>query len=64
LALSAVGGVLANLALATAVTSIGPALVLRFLTGMFLAGVYPPGMKIATGHVSGHARGPRSASVG
>lgn len=28
------------------VTSLGPALVLRFLTGVFLAGVYPVGMKI------------------
>jgi len=27
-------------------THLGPALVLRFLTGMFLAGVYPVGMKI------------------
>jgi MFS family permease len=57
MALSAFGGAVANLVLATSVTSIGPALGLRFLTGMFLAGVYPPGMKIAAGHVSGRARG-------
>jgi MFS family permease len=57
MALSAFGGAVANLVLATAVTSIGPALGLRFLTGLFLAGVYPPGMKIAAGHVSGRARG-------
>jgi MFS family permease len=31
--------------------------VLRFLTGVALAGVYPPGMKIAAGHVSGGGRG-------
>ena len=40
--LSALGGALANLVLALAVASVGPALVLRFLTGVFLAGVYPP----------------------
>ncbi|UCC50143.1 MAG: MFS transporter, partial [Anaerolineaceae bacterium] len=28
------------------ITSVGPALFLRFLTGLFLAGVYPVGMKI------------------
>src|SRR5712691_9634514 len=55
--LSALGGALANLVLPLAVSSIGPALVLRFLTGVFLAGVYPPGMKIAAGHASGHGRG-------
>jgi MFS family permease len=57
LALCAVAGALANLALAWGATSIAPALVLRFLTGVFLAGVYPPGMKIAAGHVSSRARG-------
>src|SRR5512134_1977951 len=56
-ALCAVAGALVNLVLAWGVTSIEPALVLRFLTGVFLAGVYPPGMKIAAGHVSGAARG-------
>ncbi|MGH7277896.1 MAG: MFS transporter [Candidatus Rokuibacteriota bacterium] len=55
--LSAVGGAVANLVLAVAVSSVAPALVLRFLTGVFLAGVYPPGMKIAAGHVSGRGRG-------
>jgi MFS family permease len=57
MALSALGGAVANYILAATVTSIGPALAVRFLTGMFLAGVYPPGMKIAAGHVSGRARG-------
>ncbi|MHC4514653.1 MAG: MFS transporter [Planctomycetota bacterium] len=47
----------ANLWLAWGVASLWPALVLRFLTGVFLAGVYPPGMKIAAGHVPGSARG-------
>ena len=30
---------------------------LRFLTGVCLAGVYPPAMKVAAGHVSGRGRG-------
>ncbi|HVR37846.1 MAG TPA: MFS transporter [Thermoanaerobaculia bacterium] len=46
LAISAVLGALANAALALFVTTPGPAIALRFLTGVFLAGVYPPGMKI------------------
>ncbi len=54
---SALLGAGANLWLAWGVTSLGPALGLRFLTGVFLAGVYPPGMKIAAGHVPGSARG-------
>ncbi|HEY7038387.1 MAG TPA: MFS transporter [Methylomirabilota bacterium] len=36
-----------NAALALWVDRLGPALVLRFLTGVFLAGTYPPAMKIA-----------------
>jgi MFS family permease len=55
--LSATAGAVANLLLALAVDGIAPALVLRFLTGVCLAGVYPPGMKIAAGHVSGSGRG-------
>lgn len=39
-------GALANAALALWVSALTPALVLRFLTGAALAGVYPPGMKI------------------
>lgn len=57
LCLSALVGATANLALAWGVTSIAPALALRFVTGLCLAGVYPPGMKIAAGHVSGRWRG-------
>jgi MFS family permease len=57
LGVSALAGAAANLLLALAVSSIGPALLLRFLTGVALAGVYPPGMKIAAGHVSGSGRG-------
>ncbi len=36
----------ATAAIPLLVTSLGPALILRFLTGFFLAGVYPVGMKI------------------
>jgi MFS family permease len=39
-------GAIANAVLAWMVTSAPAAIVLRFLTGVFLAGVYPPGMKI------------------
>jgi MFS family permease len=56
-ALAAVAGALVNLLLAWVADGIGAALVLRFLTGVALAGVYPPGMKIAAGHVSGRGRG-------
>ena len=45
-ALCAILGALANLMLAWLVTSAAAAIALRFLTGVFLAGVYPPGMKI------------------
>jgi MFS family permease len=45
-ALCAILGAAANAMLAWGVSSLGPALVLRFLTGAFLAGVYPPGMKL------------------
>src|SRR5205085_11451909 len=46
-ATAAVAGSLANLGLLTADTYAG-ALVLRFATGFFLAGVYPPAMKMAS----------------
>jgi len=45
-ALSALAGALCNAALAAYAHEIQFAIALRFLTGMFLAGVYPPGMKI------------------
>lgn len=45
-ALCALLGALANLLLASVVASLSVAIALRFLTGVFLAGVYPPGMKI------------------
>ena len=45
-AVSAVLGALTNAILAWGVDSFAPAVTLRFLTGVFLAGVYPPGMKI------------------
>jgi MFS family permease len=43
---SAVAGAAANAAVALWVDSLGPALVLRFLTGVSLAGAYPPAMKV------------------
>ncbi|HVE73033.1 MAG TPA: MFS transporter [Thermoanaerobaculia bacterium] len=45
-ALCALLGAIANVLLAWVVDSVGVAIALRVLTGMFLAGVYPPGMKI------------------
>ena len=46
MAVSAVAGALDNAALALWVDSLAGALVLRFLTGVCLAGAYPPAMKI------------------
>ncbi len=46
IAASALVGALANAAIALFVETPGPAFVLRFLTGVALAGVYPPGMKL------------------
>jgi MFS family permease len=46
---SAVVGAAATAVIATSVESFLSAVVLRFLTGMALAGVYPPGMKIMAG---------------
>jgi MFS family permease len=43
---SATLGALANAAVALWVDSLGPALVLRFVTGLAMAGAYPPAMKI------------------
>jgi MFS family permease len=43
---SAFAGALTNAALATYAHDAQTAIVFRFLTGLFLAGVYPPGMKI------------------
>jgi MFS family permease len=44
--ISAVVGAVANAILALRVDSLGPALVLRFVTGAAMAGAYPPAMKI------------------
>ncbi|HWW49377.1 MAG TPA: MFS transporter [Xanthobacteraceae bacterium] len=53
MAIAAVGAALANLAL-VGVASVGPAIVLRFLTGLFMAGIYPPALKlVATWYISG-----------
>ena len=46
---SAFVGAALTVALATVVDSALPAIVLRFLTGVALAGVYPPGMKVVAG---------------
>jgi MFS family permease len=56
-AVAALAGAAVNLALAWWVHAPGPALVLRFCTGFCLAGVYPPGMKMAAGHVEPRRRG-------
>lgn len=45
-AISAILGAITNACLATFATGPTLAIALRFLTGVFLAGVYPPGMKI------------------
>ena len=45
-AVSALLGALANLLVAAAAHGAFSAIALRFLTGVFLAGVYPPGMKL------------------
>ncbi|UCH26756.1 MAG: MFS transporter [Trueperaceae bacterium] len=45
-ALSALLGAVFNALIALVVDSLTPALILRFLTGVCLAGVYPPGMKL------------------
>lgn len=44
---SALGGALANLAVVLLAVDLGSLILLRFLTGVSLAGVYPVGMKIA-----------------
>jgi MFS family permease len=46
LAFSALAGAVFNAMIALLVDSLTPALILRFLTGVCLAGVYPPGMKL------------------
>jgi MFS family permease len=46
---SAIVGAVATALIAAVVESILPAALLRFATGMALAGVYPPGMKIMAG---------------
>jgi len=47
--LCALAGALANVALLAAPPGLGGMLALRFATGFFLAGIYPVGMKIASG---------------
>lgn len=55
-ALSALAGAAVNGTLALAVDAFMPALALRFLTGVALAGVYPVGMKLVAGWCT-HDRG-------
>ena len=45
-AIATVGGALTNALFGISATGVTQGIVLRFVTGMFLAGVYPPGMKI------------------
>jgi MFS family permease len=45
-AICALGGAIANALVAAVADGLAAALVLRFLTGAMLAGVYPPGMKL------------------
>jgi MFS family permease len=56
-AAGALVGAAANAALALSTPSFGTALALRFATGMSLACVYPPAMKVIAGHVTGRHRG-------
>jgi MFS family permease len=46
-AVSALGGAAANAAFALWASNVGEAFLLRFATGIALAGIYPPGMKLA-----------------
>ena len=57
---SALLGAAATTAIALFAEGLAPALVLRFLTGVALAGVYPPGMKI----VAGWFRAGRGMAIG
>lgn len=49
IAASALLGALVTVAIAAFVTSAWPVIALRFVTGVALAGVYPPGMKLLAG---------------
>jgi len=57
MAICALGAACANLALAHVASGPTSAVALRFAAGFSLAGVYPPGMKVAAGHVSTRSRG-------
>jgi MFS family permease len=57
LAASALGAAACTAALALLVTGLGAAVPLRFLTGMFLAGVYPVGMKLMASWSASSDRG-------
>lgn len=57
---SALLGAAATTAIALFAESLAPALVLRFVTGVALAGVYPPGMKV----VAGWFRAGRGMAIG
>src|SRR5271155_1257024 len=56
-AANAVVGGIANALLVFSAVGIDTALILRFITGVCLAGVYPPAIKIAAGHAPKQYRG-------
>jgi MFS family permease len=60
ISVSIVGAALANGAVAAFAGGVASALPLRFLTGFFLAGVYPPGMKL----LASWFRAGRGAAIG
>ncbi|TYL45537.1 MFS transporter [Nocardioides sp. BGMRC 2183] len=57
MAVSAALAAAATFTVALTVDSFGPALALRFLTGAFLAGVYPVGMKLTASWAGARGRG-------
>ncbi len=56
-AICAALGATANLMVVVIADTVAPAMVLRFVTGFALAGVYPPAMKLLVAHVPSASRG-------
>lgn len=57
MAIAAAGASLSTVAMAWIADGLWPAIILRFLTGMFLAGVYPIGMKVMASWAAPQQRG-------